>query len=417
VRSMSGTPFRPEHPFPPWLDKGSGVTIQVMARLLDNVRWALQPSKAREAVRSRNHQFDLLRIIFATLVLLSHAPEITDGTPSREIFHRFTRAPMTFGTVGVDGFFLLSGYLIVQSWLANPELFNFLRKRVLRIVPGYLIAVIFSTLAVGLLAPGVPHFFRGLNGQFVRSVVLLSSPVTPSVFPGRPYALVNGAMYTIAYEFRCYLLVAFLGLCGLLRRPFFVLTTTILLLFSFFYSSSLERMRWPRHVEMLIGQPIYIFHLTAVYLLGCCFFLLRKRIAFRPKFSLAASLLMIACFVFTPSKGELAMLLCGGYLMFYFGQIRLTWLSGMDRFPDISYGIYLYGWPVESLWIWFLRGSPWVAFLGSTIICIGLGWLSWHFIERPALILKRRPSAPLPVASLGAAAQLTKSCRCAGGKS
>jgi peptidoglycan/LPS O-acetylase OafA/YrhL len=376
--------------------------MQVMAKLLYKDRQGRQPSQARGEVRrpaSRNHQFDLLRIIFATLVLLSHAPEITDGNTSREIFNRFTRAPMTFGTVGVDGFFLLSGYLITQSWLGNPELFNFLRKRVLRIVPGYLVAVVLSTLAVGLLAPGVPHFFRGLDMHFVRSVALLSSPMTPPVFPGRPYAMVNGAMYTIAYEFRCYLLVALLGFCGLLRRAFFVLTATILLLSSLIYAAPFEQMHWPRHVEALIGEPLYLFRLTAVYLVGCCFYLFRERIIFRPRFALTATLLMIACFVFAPSRGELAMILCAGYLMFYLGQRQLTWLSGMRRLPDISYGVYLYGWPVESLWVWFFRGSPWVAFLGSTIICFGLGWLSWHFVERPALTLKRRPTAPLPVAS------------------
>ena len=100
---------------------------------------------------TRNHQFDLLRILFATLVLLSHAPEITDGNASRELFHRLTRTPITFGLLGVDGFFVLSGYLIVQSWLGDPEFLNFLRKRVLRIVPGYLVAVVVSTAAVGLL--------------------------------------------------------------------------------------------------------------------------------------------------------------------------------------------------------------------------------------------------------------------------
>jgi peptidoglycan/LPS O-acetylase OafA/YrhL len=378
-----------------------GITIQVMAKLLHKKHLSLQPSQETGTVRrqlSRNHQFDLLRIIFATLVLLSHAPEITDGNASRELFHRFTRAPMTFGTVGVDGFFLLSGYLIVQSWLANPELLNFLRKRVLRIVPGYLVAVVLSTLAVGLLAPGVPHFFRGLDVHFVRSVALLSSPMTPPVFPDRPYAMVNGAMYTIAYEFRCYLLVALLGVCGLVRRPIFAMAITLLLLFSLLYATPFERMHWPRHVEALIGQPIYVFRLTAVYLTGCCFYLFRGRITFRPLFALAAAILMIACFVFAPSRGELALVLCAGYLMFYVGQMQLTWLSGMARLPDISYGIYLYGWPVEGLWIWFFRGSPWVAFFGSTVICFGLGWLSWHFVERPALLLKRRPSAPLPAA-------------------
>jgi peptidoglycan/LPS O-acetylase OafA/YrhL len=338
-----------------------------------------------------------LRIIFATLVLLSHAPEITDGDASGELFHRFTGAPMTFGTVGVDGFFLLSGYLIVQSWLADPELLNYLRKRVLRIVPGYLVAVFVSTLAVGLLAAGVPHFFRELDVHFVRSVVLLSSPMTPPVFPGRPYAMVNGAMYTIAYEFRCYLLVALLGLCGLLRRPILVLAATVLLLCSLLYRAPFERVHWPRHVEALIGQPAIALRLTAVYLVGCCFYLFRKRIAFRRSFALCTTAAMAVCFVFAPAQGELAMVLGGGYLMFYLGTLRLPWLSGMEKLPDISYGIYLYGWPVESLWIWFFRGSPWLAFLGSTVICFILGWLSWHFVERPALTLKRKPTAPLPV--------------------
>jgi peptidoglycan/LPS O-acetylase OafA/YrhL len=115
-------------------------------------------------------------------------------------------------------------------------------------------------------------------------------------------------------------------------------------------------------------------------------------------FAIIATLVMAISFVFAPSRGELALVLCGGYLMSYLGQMDLPGLSGMKRFPDISYGIYLYGWPVESLWIWFQRGSPWIAFFGSTIICFCLGWLSWHFIERPALTLKRKATAPLPVA-------------------
>jgi peptidoglycan/LPS O-acetylase OafA/YrhL len=346
----------------------------------------------------RNHQFDLLRIVFATLVLLSHAPEITDGNASRELFHRLTRAPITFGVLGVDGFFVLSGYLIVQSWIGDPEFFNFLRKRVLRIVPGYLVAVVLSTVAVGLLAPGAPDFFRSLGVQFFKSVALLSSPATPPVFPGQPYAMVNGAMYTIGYEFRCYVLVALLGLCGLLRRPIPVLLVTSVLLSSLLFPAPFGSLHRPRHMEAFVGQPALFFRLTAVYLVGCCFYLFRHRISFRPMFAVIATVTMAVFFVFAPTRAELAMVLCGGYLLFYLGQMHLPWLSGMSRFPDISYGIYLYGWPVESLWIWFHRGSPWIAFAASTVICFGLGWLSWHFIERPALTLKRNATAPLTVA-------------------
>jgi peptidoglycan/LPS O-acetylase OafA/YrhL len=79
---------------------------------------------------------DFMRIGFAACVLLSHAPELTDGNPSRELFYRLTHV-MSLGSFGVDGFFLLSGFLIVKSWQTDPNLLDYLSKRVLRIVPGY----------------------------------------------------------------------------------------------------------------------------------------------------------------------------------------------------------------------------------------------------------------------------------------
>jgi peptidoglycan/LPS O-acetylase OafA/YrhL len=350
---------------------------------------------------NRNHQFDLLRILFATLVLLSHASQLAYGA-SREPLSRFSGTPMTFGALGVDGFFVLSGYLIVQSWLGDPELINFLRKRVLRIFPGYLVAFALSTLIVGLLAPGIDHFFRHLDGTFYRSMVLLTGPKTPPVFPGQPFPMVNGAMYTIAYEFRCYLLVALLGLCGLFRRPMVCLAITCLLMSTLLYLAVFEHMR--PFKASLLGIPLLTVRLTGIYLVGVCFHLFRKEIKFRPWFALAATAGAALFIVLFPAKAEFAMVLSGSYLMFYLGQMNLPWLSGMSRFPDISYGIYLYGFPVESLWIWFHRGSPWVTFFASTVICFGLGWLSWHMVERPALALKRRgsaklsPGAPVPVA-------------------
>jgi peptidoglycan/LPS O-acetylase OafA/YrhL len=347
----------------------------------------------------RNHQFDLLRILFATFVLLAHAPELTDGNASRELFHRFTGAPMTFGTLGVDGFFLLSGYLIVQSWMADPRPLSFLRKRVLRIFPGYLVAVLVSTLAVGLLAPGVPRFFAGIDGHFLNSVALLGSPATPPVLPGKPYPTVNGALYTIAYEFRCYLMVALLGLCGLFRRPAIVLAMAVAFLAALFSPSPFEQMQWPRHIVALVGQPILIFRLTGIYLVGCCFFLLRERIPFRAAWAIGAAAALVACFLAFPSHGELATVLLGGYLLFYLGQLHLPQLSWMAGVPDISYGIYLYGWPVESLWIWYHRGSPWIAFFASTLICFGLGWVSWQLVEKPALRWKRTKGMRRPIHS------------------
>src|ERR1700733_11516931 len=99
-----------------------------------------RPSAARPAKTQRNVKFDLLRIVFATLVLLSHAPEVMDGNRSREIFSRVTHTSNSFGEFAVDGFFLLSGFLILKSWQRHPSLPDYLRNRFFRIVPGYLVA-------------------------------------------------------------------------------------------------------------------------------------------------------------------------------------------------------------------------------------------------------------------------------------
>ena len=337
---------------------------------------------------TRNRLFDVLRIAFATLVLLAHAPELTDGNRSRELFNRLTHSGMTFGELGVDGFFLLSGYLITQSWLLDPELFNFLWKRILRILPGVVVAAGLSVLVIGLVAPAVPNYFLHFHLPFS------GKPLKPPVFPGMPAPFTNGSLWTIPYEFRCYCIVAILGLCGLLRRPALMFGLTVLLLIIMVTPGLQHHLEW-HHAYWLTGTPDRFYRLTPAFLVGSCFYLFRTRIPFHTLVAIAAAGLLLPL-LFIHSATEPALVLLGGYLMFFFGQRRFTLPSQAQSFPDISYGVYLYGWPVESIWIWYHHGSPWITFLISVPICFALGWMSWHFVERPMLKLKRRATAPLP---------------------
>ncbi len=336
-----------------------------------------------------------MRILFAACVLLSHAPENTDGNASRELLTRLTHA-LSFGSFGVDGFFLLSGYLIVKSWQRSPGLGDYLRRRILRIVPGYVVAVVLSVVIVGLIAPAVPRYFTHFGLRFWGSVLMLSSPLTPPVFPGLPNGLPNGALWTISYECRCYLLVALFGLCGWLRRPLGWAAATVVFL-GLNIAQSLHKLPEWHTLLALRGDPDQIYRLASAFFVGGCFYLFEKHIQYRRAYALLA----IAAIVLAdlrPHLFETVLIACGGYLLFYLMSLKLRWLAGMDRFPDISYGLYLYGSPVEMLLIWHYRTSPWITFAAALAICIPLGWLSWHFIERPMLALKPRPSAPLPAA-------------------
>lgn len=309
-----------------------------------------------------------------------------------------THSDVAFGTLAVDGFFLLSGFLIAKSWNHDPELLNFFRKRVLRIVPGYLVAVILSTIAVGLLAPGVPYFFSHFNLRFPYSVVLLGAPNTPPVLPGAYYSLSNGALWTINYEFRCYLLIAAAGILGLFRWPAIWLGLTAILLIGMSMPGMTDQIPWSIHLTAALGTPTQNFRMIAAYFVGVCFYLFEKRIAFRPQYAVFAGLLFVLVDVFATRFLETALVLAGAYLMFYVGQSATGKTLHFRRLPDISYGIYVYGWPVEALWIWFHHGSPWVTFIAALAITIPLGWLSWHFVERPMLSFKKRSSSALPAA-------------------
>ena len=342
-------------------------------------------------VASRNRTLDLLRIVFALMVLYSHAYEIP-GHGNSEVsaaLHPF----LSLGTLGVIGFFVLSGSLIVQSWLRTPVWAEYLWKRVLRIVPGYLVAVVISVIVAGLVAPGVPHFFQRLpSARFFASIAALSGPMTPPVYPGLVTGGVNNSLWTITYEFRCYLLVGILATLGIFRYRIGWLVLSVVIFGASFSRPLIVRFSWEPHLFQ--GDFGLLVRLVSVFLLGGCFGIYRDRIPYNAALAFSAAAGIVA--VFWLHGPEQLIYFFGAYLTFYAASLKLTFLQSARELPDISYGMYLYGWPVESLVLNFLHLPALVTFAFSSLICAALGWLSWHFVERPMLQLKIGPKAALP---------------------
>jgi peptidoglycan/LPS O-acetylase OafA/YrhL len=217
---------------------------------------------------------------------------------------------------------------------------------------------------------GVPRYFHHIGKHFLLNIALLSAPLTPPVLPGSHYPTVNGSMWTIGYEFRCYLLVAVFGLFGFVRKPGYWLAATVLFTAAFLLPHGY--ISWSGHYAFY-GEPDQVFRLLSAYFVGGCFYLFREQIPFQRWLAWMALATLVAS---RWGLFELSLICCGGYLMFYAARFVQVPQS-FRKIPDISYGIYLYGWPVEALWIWYHHGSPWVAFVASTVICIVLGSLSW----------------------------------------
>ncbi|TAK15493.1 MAG: acyltransferase, partial [Rhizorhabdus sp.] len=149
--------------------------------------------RTRQPVHHSNN-IGLIRLAFASLVVIAHAYVLT-GIAMQEPLAVYTET-FTLGSLGVDGFFLISGYLITQSMIGSRSQGEYLLKRMLRIYPAFMIAYVIGGLVAGWIRPGYPiELWRAL---------FLFHPVDIPASPGGEGFTANSPMRTIAYEFRCY---------------------------------------------------------------------------------------------------------------------------------------------------------------------------------------------------------------------
>ena len=355
----------------------------------DETSVSVPDNRMPPALLDRNNNFNLIRILLAILVLLSHSYELVDGNRSRELLTRVF-GTLSFGELAVDGFFLVSGYLIVQSYLRRPILLDYFKKRVLRIYPAFIAASLVCAFIVGPLGTNRIHYFAEFSKRaFLKGVTLLDLPHVPISFLGTHYPLVNGSMWTIAYEFRCYLFVAFLGIFRICGRLQSWLTISIVALLLSLFPSSLSGVHFPGSIYVLGSFSDYV-HFLAFFSAGACFHFLSTRIRYNRSVLLAALVLLPA--MFNTVTAQFALVTCGAYLLFSFAFLQHPFLNRFRKLPDVSYGMYLYGWPTQKILLWYIPSlHPLLLF---TITC-GISWLcglvSWRLIEQPFLKLKTKP--------------------------
>lgn len=333
-----------------------------------------------------SNNLDQMRLVFAAMVLLSHAAELVYGNRSHEpltqIFHT-----ISFGELGVDCFFILSGFMIARSWEMDPGWLRYLRKRVLRIYPGFIVAFLLSVVLVGTIgAQDAQRYIADARpARLAWDMATLNTPSTPPTFLGSHYDIVNGSLWTIRYEFLCYLLVMIIGLLGVLSSARATVALWVVLASAFVVfrapdASGTSGAVMGSHAEMMLRlTPIYLSGVT-MYKNGL--WKVRSRALI-----VAAVGLLVAGMSF-PVTAELAVMTVGAYLLFIIGFTPIRH-ARMRRLPDVSYGVYLYGWPVQKLLIFWWPALPFqLVFLASLILCLALGYASWMAVERPMLALK-----------------------------
>ena len=332
---------------------------------------------------SRDNNFDALRLIAAISVIFSHSFLIAQGTQNHEPLIWLTGRQSILGLAGVFVFFTISGYLVTQSWERTESASRYLLKRCLRIFPGIVVALVLSAFVLAPIVTTLPlaeYFARPEPYRYVASNAMLSVKVheLPGVlFVDNPVGLeINGSLWTLRYEFMMYLMVLALGLTRLLN----IWTCLALLALGmacvhFTAFDALSGWGWMLSF-FAVGMVLYKLRHTRIF---------DGRVALAALALLAASIPLRQFILLFP--------LTGCYLA--------LWLALNPRIPplraarwgDLSYGLYIYGWPSEQLVIWLKRGHAewWQVFGGGLLLAGVLAFVSWHLVEAPALRLKPRP--------------------------
>jgi peptidoglycan/LPS O-acetylase OafA/YrhL len=343
----------------------------------------------------RLNNIDFLRFSAAALVIFQHSFDLS-GT-GQDPFVGLT-GWRTSGALAVYTFFTLSGLLITRSWLNEAGFLRYVWKRALRIVPGLAVAVAFSALVMGPLVSTLPpaeYFRHSAPYRYLANMILLPLSYTlPGVFTQLPFPnWVNGSLWTLPAEGLMYAFVALAGLAGLLRYR--ALAPVLLL---GVWAAEWHLGKFPAITTRLpnyFAAPscLICYH---YFLMGAIFYLYRDRIELKASYALF--FLLVAVTAFHTPHVELVMRLALPYLVLWVAYVRIPGLAQFGKLGDMSYGMYIYAFPIQQMVVHFANGQiHWSALLCfSFLLIIPVAYLSWHFVEAPALRLRSLGRRPVP---------------------
>lgn len=350
------------------------------------------------AFSGRSNSLGFLRWLLAALVVIGHSYPLGGFGDGTDPLYDWSEGQESFGGLAVSGFFILSGFLIMRSWLHRPAVGRFMWHRFLRIFPGFWVCLLVTAFAFApvawLLARGDLTGFLsepdpGATGYVVNNLLLeMNQYRIGELLSGTPYGSVaggvwNGSLWTLWYEFMCYLMVAALGLVGIIRRS----RILIVALCTCAYGVMLATQISPAVIN---GMPVladpWIARFVFLYLLGTLLALYDNHIAMSGRLALLAIAVIGTTLQF------------GGWLALGYPALAylLLWLAvrlpfaAFDRPGDFSYGTYIYAFPIQMLLA--AAGAHRLGLVPYVLLSLGVttvaAAVSWHVVEKHALRLK-----------------------------
>lgn len=329
----------------------------------------------------RINGLDFLRGLASLSVCWFHITSFTYASPDGWFYAPLRRTGV-YGWLGVEVFFVISGFVIPYSLhRAGYRLRSypaFIAKRLVRLDPPYLVSILIVlalAFAYGLYKGHEPL----VEGKPVGAARLLLHLGYANIFSGHDW--LNPSYWTLAIELQYYMLV---GLAYPLLAARGAWTRGIA--FACFGAASLMADR--TLTEGVIPHSNFIVRFVPLFLLGAATFQRRARVAGRAEYVVFIAVAACLCLVNVGPHSTAAALLAVGVINFYERRTAVT-----DFLGKISYSLYLLHWPVGHLVLSLLglklldaqtdAARVFVVF-ASLGVCIAAAYALYLTVELPA---------------------------------
>ena len=329
----------------------------------------------------RNNNFNLIRFVAAFMVIYGH----TSALMGVGAFPLFSQA---VSSIAVKIFFTISGYLVTKSFLSDSNFARYMIRRSFRIFPALIVVVLASVFIIGPIFTnlGAAGYFSHPGTRYYLLNILLHPVYSlPGVFTTYTYAnAVNGSLWTLPVEFVAYLilppvLVGFKKLGSM--KTGVILSTAATLILSVLYLTVFRSARcviWGSDVFQAIPLLPYFFA-------GSLFTFPQFRKLLNLQIGLALAL--VASIARTGNAlNEILVFLTVPYLTLSFALCEKPLFSQWFSKCDFSYGLYLWGFPIQQIVCARLARfglsdwkTAWISFVFVLMIAIP----SWYLVEKP----------------------------------
>lgn len=331
---------------------------------------------------SRKNNLDALRLFGALFVLISHSfPLLGLKEPILPFYNG------SLGAVGVDIFFIISGFLITQSFMRTNSPPKFLWSRILRIFPALIVMIVILAFILGPLVTNLSrevYFEISPTYNYLWNITLYKEiNFLPGVFTTNPFAYsINGSLWTLRYEFTCYILVLLFGILGLLKNRRLILSLFILVFVFACFNFTKNHYIYTLNLYLFFNFLLYFYA-------GMIAYLYREYIPLRIDIIIFI-VIGIGISIIEGRLPDVILVFPLTYIVLYVAYSPKINISQLTKYGDFSYGIYIWAFPVQQTISHYTQGqiNIWLYILLSFSITLSLAILSWHLVEKRMLRLK-----------------------------